>query len=69
MNLLIEPYLVQKERWPQAGRHILAQFDATSIIVYQAYQPAIGHFAAQHQAFGGEFRFTRMSWIKTTSYG
>ncbi|KAB8140644.1 DUF4291 domain-containing protein [Chloroflexia bacterium SDU3-3] len=65
MNLSTEPYLVQKERWPQAGRHILAQFDAESIIVYQAYQPSIGHFAAQHQAFGGEFSFTRMSWVKT----
>ena len=35
-----------------------------SIIVYQAYRPAIGHFAAQHGYFGGPFSLGRMSWIK-----
>ncbi len=64
MNLLREPYQTQRARWPQAGCHILAQFDETSIIVYQAYRPSIGHFAAQHGYFGGEFSFERMSWIK-----
>lgn len=54
----------QVQRWPQTGRHILAQFDDQSIIVYQAYQPAIGQFAAIHGYFGGEFSFSRMSWIK-----
>ena len=42
-----------------------AQFDEKSIVVYQAYRPSIGHFAARHHYFGGEFSFTRMSWIKT----
>lgn len=64
MNLITEPYLAQKERWPRSGRHILAQFDAESVIVYQAYNPAIGHFAARHGRFGGDFRTSRMSWIK-----
>jgi hypothetical protein len=32
--------------------------------VYQAYRPAIGHYAAQHGRFGGEFSLNRMSWIK-----
>jgi hypothetical protein len=64
MNLLTEPYLAQTARLPRTGRHILAQFDDESVIVYQAYRPAIGHFAAQHGYFGGEFSLNRMSWIK-----
>lgn len=64
MNLLIEPYLTQLARWPQAGRHILAHYDDDSIIVYQAYRPSIGHFAARHGYFGGGFSLQRMSWIK-----
>ena len=64
MNLQLEPYLIQLARWPQTGRHILAHFDEHSIIVYQAYRPSIGHFAAKHGYFGGEFSFSRMSWIK-----
>lgn len=65
MNLLTEFYRVQVLNWPQSGRYILAQFDSQSIIVYQAYRPGIGHFAARHGYFGGEFSLNRMSWIKT----
>ena len=57
-------YLDQFQRWPSSGRHILAQFDADSIIVYQAYRPAIADFAVSNQRFGSEFSFRRMSWIK-----
>ena len=64
MNLQTEPYLEQQRRWPASGRHILAQFDASTVVVYQAYRPAIGQYAAQYQCFGGEFSFSRMSWIK-----
>ena len=64
MKLIIEPYLTQVSRWPQTGRHILAQYDDDSMIVYQAYRPEIGHFAASHGYFGGEFSRNRMSWIK-----
>lgn len=63
-KLVTESYLAQQARWPQAGRHILAQYYDESIIVYQAYRPAIGHFAAQRGYFGGEFSLSRMSWIK-----
>lgn len=65
MKLATEPYRAQVERWPRAGRHILAQFDDESVVVYQAYRPEIGLYAARHQQFGGEFSFTRMSWVKT----
>jgi hypothetical protein len=64
MNLITEPYLAQNIRWPKSGRHILAQFDTESVVVYQAYNPAIGHFAARHGYFGGGFGLGRMSWIK-----
>lgn len=64
MNLITESYPVQQAYWPQTGKHILAQYDERSIVVYQAYRPAIGRFAATHNYFGGEFSFTRMSWIK-----
>jgi len=57
-------YLDQVRDWPPAGRHILAQFDADSIYVYQAYRPSIARFAVEHQQFGGDFSFSRMSWIK-----
>ena len=60
-----QPYLEQAARWPAAGRHILAQSDAKTIVVYQAYRPSIAAFALQHGVFGGpEFSFSRMSWIK-----
>ncbi len=59
-----ESYTNQKARWPTSGRHILAQFDAESVIVYQAYNSAIGQFAAEHGYFGGGFSLNRMSWIK-----
>jgi len=57
-------YLEQAHGWPQSGRHILAQFDHDSIHVYQAYRPSIARFAVEHQRFGGDFSFSRMSWIK-----
>jgi hypothetical protein len=64
MHLLTQSYLEQLQRWPKTGQHILAQFDADTVVVYQAYRPAIGKYAAQHQRFGGQFSFSRMSWIK-----
>jgi hypothetical protein len=58
-------YAEQSKTWPQSGRHILAHFDDETVIVYQAYSPAIGRFAVEHGYFGGEFSYRRMSWIKT----
>lgn len=59
------PYLEQVESWPSNGRHILAHYDASSIVVYQAYRPSIGRYALAHGVFGGpDFSFSRMSWIK-----
>jgi hypothetical protein len=63
-TLITEHYATQVARWPQAGRHLMAQFDDEAIVVYQAYRPAIGHYAEANRRFGGEFSFSRMSWIK-----
>jgi hypothetical protein len=62
--LIVESHLQQQQHWPKTGRHILAQYDDASIIVYQAYRPAIAEYAVKHQRFGGEFSYNRMSWIK-----
>ena len=64
MQLVMEAYPAQASRWPAQGRHILAQFDAEHVVVYQAYNPTIGMFAARHGVFGGGFSLQRMSWIK-----
>lgn len=64
MQLLTEPYKEQVAVWPRRGRHVLAQFDADTVIVYQAYSPAIGRYAAEHGTFGGDFSYDRMSWVK-----
>ncbi|MEO6810642.1 MAG: DUF4291 domain-containing protein [Isosphaeraceae bacterium] len=64
MNVITQPFLDQEPRWPRSGRHILAQFDDETVVVYQAYRPEIGHFAAQHGSFGDGFSLSRMSWIK-----
>ncbi|MBX2810319.1 MAG: DUF4291 domain-containing protein [Myxococcales bacterium] len=57
-------YSEQSARWPTNGRHILAQYDAESVVAYQAYRPSIGRYAATRGFFGGEFSLNRMSWIK-----
>jgi hypothetical protein len=63
-SLRLEPFQAQSARWPGSGRHVLAQYDDESVVVYQAYRPSIGRFAAEHGYFGGEFSLSRMSWIK-----
>lgn len=64
MKLSTTSYLTQTTQLPQTGKHIVAQYDETSVVVYQAYCPVIAHFAVERGYFGGEFSFSRMSWIK-----
>jgi hypothetical protein len=60
-----EPYVEQVKRWPRAGKHMLAQFDDETIIVYQAFRREIAEYAVQHGRFGGpQYGFSRMSWVK-----
>ena len=63
-SLTHRAYSEQVAEWPVSGRHIMAQFDDDSIIVYQAYRESIGRYAVEHQVFGGDFSYSRMSWIK-----
>lgn len=61
-----EPYSEQQKHWPTSGKHILAQYNDQTIVVYQAFCPEIAKYAIANQRFGGsKFSFTRMSWIKT----
>ena len=65
MKLATAGYPEQNARWPAEGQHVLAHHDAASVIVYQAYRPAIGEFAIKHGYLGGpDFSLDRMSWIK-----
>ena len=43
---------------------IRANYDRTSIVVYQAYSPAIGRPAVENGRFTEAFSRTRMTWIK-----
>ena len=43
---------------------IRADYDANSIVVYQAYAPVIALPALEAQRFVAPFSFTRMTWIK-----
>ena len=35
--------------WPKEGRHVLAQYDDDTVVVYQAYCPEIADYAVKHQ--------------------
>lgn len=48
----VEPWVAQRVRWPGRGQHLLAHFDDETIVVYQAYRPAIGSHAVEHGRFG-----------------
>jgi hypothetical protein len=64
MPPITESYTQQAMTWPSEGRHILAQHDDATIVVYQAYRPSTGRYAAEHTAFGPGFSYSRMSWLK-----
>lgn len=61
-------YLAHRETWPEKGKHIMAQFDSDSIVLYQAYNETIANQLVQHQCFhktDGCFSMSRMTWVKT----
>ena len=60
-----EFHTLQAQRWPAHGEHVMAHFDADTVVVYQAYRPSTGRWAIAHGQLGGpDFSFKRMSWIK-----
>jgi hypothetical protein len=65
MELLKEEYYQSTSRLPEAGKHIIGQYDEKWMVVYQAFNPLIAEYAVKHHRFGGEnYSFSRMSWIK-----
>ena len=66
-----ELYINQLQNWPPDGRHILANYNENSIIVYQAYKPSIAKAICKNQNFHSEeciqngYSMNRMTWIKT----
>ena len=66
--LATAPYVEQMKRWPKAGRHILAQFDDDTIIVYQAsplkviYASAVPSVRLGAQRSYGELHGGRPGW-------
>lgn len=65
MPLELVPWREHSATWPRDGQHVLAQHDGDTIVVYQAYRPEIGRWAAEHGRLGGPaFSLSRMSWIK-----
>lgn len=64
LPLELERYTDQVRRWPTSGRHVMAQYDEEGVFVYQAYKPSIATYAVEHQGFGADFSFNRMSWVK-----
>lgn len=54
-----------QETLPASGKQLIAQHTADTVVVYQAYRPAIAKYAVDHQVFGGNaYSYDRMSWIK-----
>lgn len=49
---------------PSSQRQIRADYDAETIVVYQAYSPAIAGPAVAANRFVSPFSFHRMTWIK-----
>lgn len=64
INALTTLRLAEYSESEQSGRRLLAQFTDRTVVVYQAYKPELGTFAAEHDYFGGGFSFGRTSWIK-----
>lgn len=64
-------YKTERENWPRTGKHIMAQYDDESIIVYQAYNERIAKAlcAAQNlhsdECIQSGYSMDRMTWIKT----
>lgn len=66
MVLRLERYTEQTQHWESAGRYIHAHYDEQTVVVYQAYNRAIGTHAVREGVFEGAegFKVGRMTWIK-----
>lgn len=65
MIIPTQPYHQSLLDKPATGKQIIGHHTKDSIVVYQAYKPAIADYAVKHQHLGGDsFNYERMSWIK-----
>src|SRR5262245_21552067 len=58
------PLSLTQETVMPSERQIRADFDRDTIVVYQAYSPAIADAALEAQRFVPPFSLHRMTWIK-----
>ena len=63
-RIKIAHYDKVEQSLPKYGNCISAYQFEDSIIVYQAFKSSIANYAVEHQKFGGDFSFNRMTWIK-----
>lgn len=64
-RIRLQYYSESEKLLPQSGNCLSVYQFADSIVVYQAYKPAIANYAAENNKFGGaNFSFNRMTWIK-----
>lgn len=62
-----ERYLgdARQEAHPMEGNHVMASYDDEGVVLYQAFNPAIGAYAAEHRRFDGAPGYKdRMTWVK-----
>ena len=66
-TLQMTPYDQVQKRWPKVGKHIIASYTESCVLVYQAFNKNIAEYAVKHQKFTGcpNYNPTRMTWVKT----
>lgn len=63
--LILESHTAHERHLPSVGKFVIAQFDETTITVYQAFNESIAAQAVQQQRFGGGgYDFDRITWLK-----
>jgi hypothetical protein len=62
MSSMIHTIVIVRD--PTPAREVRAAFDAETIVVYQAYPPAIADAALAAGTFVAPFKLDRMTWIK-----
>lgn len=63
--LKLESHTAHEQHLPSVGKFIIAQFDDTTITIYQAFNGDIAAEAVRHQRFGGGgYDFNRITWLK-----
>ena len=68
-RLRLKPYIDEAATWPDRGHVILAQYDAQSVVVYQAVRPGLARYALEHERLGGaDFDTERMTWLGTSFF-